>query len=733
MHSILISGRLRRLLPVCLTALLATLPVSAQTRTLSLRGTEAFEAADLEGLSIDQDGIIRPATALGEGILLPESLVWDALFGPDGHLFLATGPQGTVHRLKPGEPAETVFTPEEVFVRSLAFGADGQLYVGVGPGARVYRVSPDPQAGQDPVSVVLDAAGTYVWDMRFGPEGRHLFVATGSPAAVYRVDTEQPAARSRPEPFFQPGQDHAYALAHEADGSLLVGTGPGGYVFRVDPDGSARALFDLPADEIAGILPRPDGSAWVGVYAAGSSNGGRGESSAPSPGGIGLPSPTAEGAGSAPSGSSADAARNGSGGALYAIDPSGFAERFWVAPGEGLYGMEATPEGDVLVGVGREGRIYRVGGRDDWSLLQTLPAGGAVTAWATDEAGATWAFSSNPARLYQLTSGGKVTGRLTSEPLDAGQPVEWGALHVKTLAGPAPQNGLALETRSGNTPEPDDTWTVFSPLSEDGRIRSPVGRYLQLRADWATDGPAVRSFDAFYRLPNQAPVVRKIRAVPALLEPRPNTANRNSVPLKKLLEEADPRTALADPKPSPQLQILREDGAMTLVWEVIDPNGDRLRYDLDLRGPGLDSAWLPVARDLDTPLFGFTLNGLADGFYQARVSATDARDQPESEALTGVGQSSPFLIDGTPPSLTTRLDNSGEEPVLVIETRDAFGVVTYLHAIVDGAKPVRLLPEDGLHDQLTETFRLPVEGVSSVLLEAYDQNGNAGLLTWRAP
>jgi hypothetical protein len=82
---------------------------------------------------------------------------------------------------------------------------------------------------------------------------------------------------------------------------------------------------------------------------------------------------------------------------------------------------------------------------------------------------------------------------------------------------------------------------------------------------------------------------------------------------------------------------------------------------------------------------------------------------------------------------TVTPDAAGDEPVLVVEVTDRFGVVTYLHAIIDGGEPVRFLPEDGLHDQLTETFRLPVAGASTILIEAYDQNGNAALHTWRGP
>ena len=52
----------------------------------------------------------------------------------------------------------------------------------------------------------------------------------------------------------------------------------------------------------------------------------------------------------------------------------------------------------------------------------------------------------------------------------------WGTL---TPTDPA---GITFQTRSGNTPTPNDgTWSKFQDLGTGGQIQSPIGRYSSTR------------------------------------------------------------------------------------------------------------------------------------------------------------------------------------------------------------------------------------------------------------
>ena len=105
------------------------------------------------------------------------------------------------------------------------------------------------------------AKAHYIWDMTFDAEGR-LYIATGGPAAVYRVDVRK--LGSTPEEFFHCDEAHIRALAWDANGNLIAGTDGSGLVYRISPAGQGYVLFEAPHREITSVAVAPDGT----IYAA---------------------------------------------------------------------------------------------------------------------------------------------------------------------------------------------------------------------------------------------------------------------------------------------------------------------------------------------------------------------------------------------------------------------------------------------------------------------------------
>lgn len=71
------------------------------------------------------------------------------------------------------------------------------------------------------------------------------------------------------------------------------------------------------------------------------------------------------------------------------------------------------------------------------------------------------------------------TGTYISTVFDPGQPASWGRV---IWSGSTPiSTSVMIETRSGNTPTPDGSWSAWSPVSQEGNIASPPARYLQYR------------------------------------------------------------------------------------------------------------------------------------------------------------------------------------------------------------------------------------------------------------
>ena len=90
----------------------------------------------------------------------------------------------------------------------------------------------------------------YIWDMTFDTAGR-LYIATGGPGAVYRVDLNK--AGAAPELFFKSDEQHIRALAWDKKGNLIAGTDGSGLIYRISPEGKGYVLFDAPRREIPAL------------------------------------------------------------------------------------------------------------------------------------------------------------------------------------------------------------------------------------------------------------------------------------------------------------------------------------------------------------------------------------------------------------------------------------------------------------------------------------------------
>jgi len=157
-------------------------------------------------------------------------------------------------------------------VQTVRMGPDGMLYAATLPSGKVYKLDPHAEGKtDDSATLVFDPQATqekpkYVWDLAFDAKGR-LFVATGAPAAVYRV-----TPGGKPELFYKSDEEHIRTLAFDKAGNLIAGSDGTGLVYRIDPAGKAFVLFDAPKKEITSVIVAPDGS----IYAAGVGEKGRG-------------------------------------------------------------------------------------------------------------------------------------------------------------------------------------------------------------------------------------------------------------------------------------------------------------------------------------------------------------------------------------------------------------------------------------------------------------------------
>src|SRR5437588_864077 len=90
--------------------------------------------------------------------------------------------------------------------------------------------------------LVYETSAPFVWSMIGGTDGS-LFIGTGNEGKVFRID-----AQGKGSVFFDAAELEAHALAPAPNGGLYVATSPDGKIYKVDRNGDAAEFFD-PADK----------------------------------------------------------------------------------------------------------------------------------------------------------------------------------------------------------------------------------------------------------------------------------------------------------------------------------------------------------------------------------------------------------------------------------------------------------------------------------------------------
>jgi len=108
------------------------------------------------------------------------------------------------------------------------------------------------------IDLVYETAAPFVWSIAAAPDGT-LFLGTGNEGKVYRVSPD-----GKGSVFFDSTELEVHALAVAPDGTLYVGTSPDGKIYKVDRNGAATTFFDAQEKYIWALAVDPRGT----VYAA---------------------------------------------------------------------------------------------------------------------------------------------------------------------------------------------------------------------------------------------------------------------------------------------------------------------------------------------------------------------------------------------------------------------------------------------------------------------------------
>jgi hypothetical protein len=725
----------RLVLAGALTAASALL--SASTPTFWTVATQAdFLKGDVENLSIDSDGRVFLGPATSQVAETSAPFLWTLLAGPDGTLWAGTGNEGQVLKIARDGKTSTFFDSSEMEVHAIAPAPNGGLYVGTSPDGKIYQVAADGTS-----KTFFDPDDKYIWSLAVAGDGA-VFAATGEKGNIYRVTPDGKGSL-----FYKTNTTNVVTLAIDKSGNVLAGTESPGRIFRIDKDARAFVVLDSSFKEIHGIKVAADGT----IYAAAFSGTPGGEDraapsiSTPPPSSTPVPSVSAEitaiavvDAGSSISTSPASTSSRSrtAKGAIFRIRPDGLWDTLWEATEDWPFDLLAESDGSLLVGTGKEGKIFRLSGDPARATLLARAAARQVTALVRDSSGRVIAATSNPGRVVALASGRAASGIYESDVRDAGTVATWGAIRWRASAKPGE---VEIFTRSGNTATPDETWSGWSKaytVQNGEKITSPNARYLQWKASLKGTDPVLTSVTTAYLPRNLRPFVASITVhPPGTVFQRPFSTGELEIAgfednTSDGRNPSQPNTggSSASTQPSPSLgRKVYQKGLQTFVWKAEDDNDDKMQYDVFYRREG-DTSWKPLKRNLWDPLVVWDTTSVPDGTYYVKVAATDAPSNSPATTLVGEMESTTFDIDNTPPAIEIQSSTRvGARAVVKFLVRDDQSAVQRVEYSLDASRWRVAYPTDGIPDSRREEFEIGLddtEAARSIIIRVTDAMNN---------
>jgi outer membrane protein assembly factor BamB len=282
------------------------------------KGTVIFEPKELQvqSVALGQDGAVYAATSPdgkvyritrkpGGTASAPEfaaeiffdpktKYIWDMAFDAQGRLYIATGDNGEIYRVDKNGQGAVFFKSDEAHMRVLAFDPKGSLIAGSDGSGLIYRISPAGEGfvlysapKKEITALAVDATGN-IYAAGTGEKRAAQASGTSSPAPAPLAQSAQPtgapvasnvtlagsdvysiAPDGSPKRLWTSREDIVYALAFDAAGRLIAGTGNKGRIYAIEKNGDYTDLLKATANQVSAFAKAPNG----GLYCSSSNLG----------------------------------------------------------------------------------------------------------------------------------------------------------------------------------------------------------------------------------------------------------------------------------------------------------------------------------------------------------------------------------------------------------------------------------------------------------------------------
>jgi hypothetical protein len=188
------------------------------------------------------------------------------------------------------------------------------------------------------------------------------------------------------------------------------------------------------------------------------------------------------------------------------------------------------------------------------------------------------------------------------------------------------------------------------------------------------------------------------------------------------------------PPPSSASSTPAEARFQTITWEASDPNDDDLVYSLYFRR-GSTGKWILIKDKIKETTYEWDTRSVADGRYEIRILASDARANAVGSGKSASRVSDPLLVDNTPPVLgNVDAKSGGGEVRIQVDAVDRSTTLAAFGYTVDSSDEWQtVLPSDKIADGPEEKLDFSIKdlkpGPHQVTVRATDARGNQTMQT----
>lgn len=679
-----------------------------------------FLTGKFEGISVTYDGVLSLSPKEEKFKGPDEEFYLSLLFNSDGSSFLGTGHDGKVYKVTQDGEFELYFQVPEMDITCLALDRRGNLFAGSSPNGNIWKITEQGKG-----EVFFNPQEKYIWDLEFTQDG-NLLAAVGEGGGIYEITQEGQGGL-----IFDVEENHILCMMWDEDKNLIAGSGGRGLLYRLAGGKKASVIFESPYEEIKSITSDGGGN----IYAA---CGGRiiqpkSEKNKVVPSGVTSDvtiTVSAEETGPMPAVLLGDNQPS----CLYKVSPEGVSRILWQSNEELIYTLLwNSQKRQLLFGTGKNGRLYAIDVNEKVSLISQNDS---EQIYLLEPLGSKiFTLANNPSSFLALQPEQRFDGVYTSRIFDTKNISSWGKIDWKS---DVPEGAsLQIQTRSGNSEEPNQTWSTWSPPYSNiqgEQILSPKARFLQFKILFkALSGRASPQFyhaTLFYLQTNVSPRVYDVELLPTntvFVQPlsQDEIIWGQYVSASEMARNNDKTNVFMAPK-----KVQRK-GFQTIVWNAEDKNGDSLLFSLYIRDED-SRTWRVLKENWVEKIFAFDTLSFPDGNYFIKIEAGDSPSNPLGMDLKSEIISRQLTIDNSLPVIKNlQVERNKDSITIRFLAEDASSFIMDAKYLIRPNEWGTLFPKDGICDSKNEDFEvtvpLPPEADNLITIKVRDSRDNIGV------